>query len=372
MPSDTLFDLNSLLRPISEHQPSGPDMLLTEEFDQIQRARQQEDASLDQGEWVTDRKEADLPLVVRRCTELLRERTKDLRLSIWLTDAAGSLYGLQGIVQGYRLLDALCNTFWDTIHPEPEDGEMDSRIGNITWLLSRTSELARVAPLLQSGSGTVSLQAWQGAVALDQAIRRSPSDADELARGKATLEDLERIKSQASTHQLRALAAQLAQAQAAILDFETTMLTRLGDDAPSFSAVKDTFADLQHLAQRFANEAHISLDLESSGNQPEPRPPSSAPVIAPLKAAHEHSGAPAVRGPIQTRADAIEQLEQVARFFGRTEPSSPAAYMAQKAATWARLPLHEWLKHVVKSDDELAQLEEMLGVTRNARVEREG
>jgi len=46
--------------------------------------------------------------------------------------------------------------------------------------------------------------------------------------------------------------------------------------------------------------------------------------------------------------------------------------MAQKAARWARLPLHEWLKHVIKNDDELAQLEEMLGVSSHARVNNNG
>ncbi|KAF1022031.1 MAG: hypothetical protein GAK30_01371 [Paracidovorax wautersii] len=363
MSSDTLFDLNALLQPIAGEQPSGPDMLLTTAFDDIQNARRQEDASLDQGEWVADRKEADLPFVIRRCTELLRDQTKDLRLAIWLTDAAGGLRGLHGLAEGYRLLDALTAAFWDTIHPQPEDGDMDSRIGNIGWLLTRTIDLVRHAPLLQVGTNSISLLAWQSAVALDQSVRRHPSDADDLVRGKVTLDDLERIRSQAPASQLRALAERLANFQSAIQGFESTLVSRMGDDAPSFGAVRDALADLQHLARRFGAEP-----AETSATTTADAPAQvSAPTMAPLA---DTIAAPGRRG-IQTRADAIELLQQVAQFFERTEPSSPAAYMAQKAATWAQLPLHEWLKHVVKSDDELSQLEEMLGVTRHARVERD-
>ena len=53
----------------------------------------------------------------------------------------------------------------------------------------------------------------------------------------------------------------------------------------------------------------------------------------------------------------------VAEFFRRTEPHSPVAYLADKAAMWGEQPLHVWLRGVVKDDAVCAQLEEMLGVT---------
>ena len=96
-------------------------MPLSTEFDEIQSALQQEDPSLDQGEWITARKEADLPFVTRRCIQLLQEQTKDLRLAIWLTDAVASQHGLPGLTQGYALLDALAARYGDSLHPQPED-----------------------------------------------------------------------------------------------------------------------------------------------------------------------------------------------------------------------------------------------------------
>jgi type VI secretion system protein ImpA len=52
----------------------------------------------------------------------------------------------------------------------------------------------------------------------------------------------------------------------------------------------------------------------------------------------------------------------VAAFFRATEPHSPVAYLADKAARWGEMPLHAWLRAVVKDEAALAQLEEMLGV----------
>ncbi|HEV7816579.1 MAG TPA: type VI secretion system protein TssA, partial [Janthinobacterium sp.] len=66
-------------------------------------------------------------------------------------------------------------------------------------------------------------------------------------------------------------------------------------------------------------------------------------------------------GPLQSRAQALSQLRQVADFFRRTEPHSPVAYLAEKAANWGELPLHLWLRSVVKDAAAIAQLEELLG-----------
>jgi type VI secretion system protein ImpA len=70
----------------------------------------------------------------------------------------------------------------------------------------------------------------------------------------------------------------------------------------------------------------------------------------------------AAGGPPQGRAQALAQLRAVAEFFRRTEPHSPVAYLADKAANWGEQPLHVWLRGVVKDEAVFAQLEEMLGV----------
>ena len=69
-----------------------------------------------------------------------------------------------------------------------------------------------------------------------------------------------------------------------------------------------------------------------------------------------------VAGALQTRAQALAQLRAVAEYFRHTEPHSPVAYLAERAATWGEQSLHVWLRGVVKDPAVCAQLEEMLGV----------
>jgi type VI secretion system protein ImpA len=41
------------------------------------------------------------------------------------------------------------------------------------------------------------------------------------------------------------------------------------------------------------------------------------------------------------------------------------AYLAEKAARWGEMPLHVWLRRVIKDEAMLNQLEEMLDVDQN-------
>ena len=65
---------------------------------------------------------------------------------------------------------------------------------------------------------------------------------------------------------------------------------------------------------------------------------------------------------IRIGADPLAQLRAVAEFFRRTEPHSPVAYLADKAAHWGEQPLHVWLRALVKDETAVARIEEMLGV----------
>ena len=67
-------------------------------------------------------------------------------------------------------------------------------------------------------------------------------------------------------------------------------------------------------------------------------------------------------GTLQNRTQALAQLRSVADFFRQTEPHSPVAYLADKAAHWGEMSLHSWLSTVIKDPGLLAHLEELLGL----------
>ena len=86
------------------------------------------------------------------------------------------------------------------------------------------------------------------------------------------------------------------------------------------------------------------------------------PNVQALKASAQSQSASGFAGTINSREQALSQLRKIAEFFRATEPHSPVAYLADKAAGWGDLPLHSWLKTVVKDPNSLLFVEEMLGV----------
>src|ERR1700720_2345457 len=99
MPTAPLV-VDELLDPISPDQPAGVDLRWTPEWDRIKEARRSDDG-LDSGKWIKkERKVADWRLVQELARAMLRERTKDLQLAMWLTEANIKLQGFPGLRDG--------------------------------------------------------------------------------------------------------------------------------------------------------------------------------------------------------------------------------------------------------------------------------
>ena len=379
--------INDLLQPISEASPTGEDLVFSAEFDIIREARRQDDPHLDQGEWVIDRKEADWPLVQRLTTELLMSRSKDLRLAGWLTEAWAKLRGFEGLRDGLRITEGLCRTYWHTVHPMADDGDLALRVGNLSWLLDRSRQLMRELPLTQSEGGRYGAAMWDSASQLANAVRRNPGNANELTQGKLTLDQFDAARRDTPPAFYSSLEINLDECAQALAALEQTVNAALGDEGPAFSGARDGLSAVTELARRFAREAGLvprsdaqreaaatTSGLDGMGSvqlgggaanaarteRVEPTVVLPAPETAAGAAAV--MPAPAVPAGLQTRDQALAQLREVADFFSRTEPHSPVAYLADKAASWGEMSLHLWLRTVLKNEETLAGVEELLGV----------
>jgi type VI secretion system protein ImpA len=297
-----MFSIAQLLLPISEAKVCGEDLSFSSEVDAISRARTYDDPTLDQGEWVAELKEADWQFVGSRCAGMIESKTKDMRLAAWLAEAHAKTRGLRGLGDGYAVLTGLCEHYWDGLHPLAEDGDYEQRIGNLYWLLTRTPPLLREIAL----AGNAALL----------------PDAQYCL---AMLDELERVVDR-----------------------------RLGAEGPGFSAAKDA---LQSVIRGIAPVGGVVLGTIGA--------------IGAIGTSGTMSGIGAIGGgqppatalgeQLQHRAQALAQLRVVADFFRRTEPHSPVAYLADKAASWGDIPLHVWLRAVIKDPGAIAGVEELLG-----------
>jgi len=319
-------DMEALLAPISAGQPCGEDLAFSPEFDAISRAREADDPSIDQGAWVTNLKEADWKFVAKRCAELIETRSKDLQLAVWLAEASARTVGLAGLAYGLRLLAALCERFWDGLHPLPDEDGQERRVGNLAWIAARIAPLVKEVPLADG----VTMLAREAA----------------RARGAEGMAELETAWARVTPQARQALADAAQDCLAALQELERVADARLGADGPGFGAGSAALRDL--------------IDMV--------KPPLAAVAPPPGLAMTAHgTGLRLLDGPLHSREQALAQLRGVAEFFRRTEPHSPVAYLAEKAARWGEQPLHAWLRSVIKDDTSLARLEELLGIESETR-----
>ncbi len=338
----------TLLNPISEASPCGEDLSFSTEFDAIIEFQREDDATLDQGEWVTELKTADWSAVQVHCTELLTNRSKDLRLMMWLTEARAMNAGYAGLHEGLEACIVLCERYWAHLHPLPDGTDQGERSGNIAWLINRIVTLTTLCPVTQGRSGAYNLRQLQRAKALQNTPDRPALDSVTLDKFTKALKDTPRDFVKGTLTTLEGCLQALARLQVLIDDF-------LGDGGPSFVPAREALDQAYHEVQRLAREVGI-LQAE--------KPPSAADVQGSDQAVDDQqsTAAAARSGPLRTPEQALAQLREVAAFFRETQPHSPVAYLAEKAAQWGEMPLHEWLRAVIKDGGTLAGLEEALGV----------
>lgn len=352
------MNLEALLAPLSGPSPCGEDMTFSAEFDQIAELRREDDPTLDQGEWVTTLKVADWPGVVNTTRQLLSERTKDLRLAMWLTEGLMQTQGLPGLSQGLAVCLGLTERHWHDLHPLPDDGDQSQRAGNVAWLLQRMVQLLPTLPMTRGRQGgRHDLRAWQ------QAQRPTGTDAQ---GERLTVDQFMRALRDTPREWLAEQLAGARAAQDSLRAWQDQIDQQLGDDGPSFVPAKEAVAAWLDEFARLARDMGVGVEGELAQ---QPGQDTSSTSATHDDSAHtggsmSGQGAPAggARGPVQTRAQALQQLREVSAFFKRTEPHSPVAYLADKAVAWAEMPLHEWLRRVVKDQGSMSHLQELLGI----------
>jgi type VI secretion system protein ImpA len=354
------MSLDALIARLEGDAPCGADLSFSAEFDTIQALRREDDPTLDQGEWRTELKTADWPGVERLCAELLTRRTKDLRVAGWWAEASTRLRGFAGLGEGLALCTALLRDLWDGVHPQADDGDQEQRIGTLRWLISRVEELAGQAAVVRIGRRTL------GLVDVEMARQRAQAGAapaGEPAGGEPlpTLEAIQRAVAAGGAAPFEALLGEARAAQAALAELEAVVDARLGRDGPAFGPARKALEDALDRLARLGRAAGLNLSRDATagvGDQAGERSGEGSGGEQPGRA----GAAGGAHGPLASRAQALQQLREVAEFFRRTEPHSPVAYLADKAARWGDMPLHAWLRTVVKDGASLSQLEEMLGI----------
>jgi type VI secretion system protein ImpA len=282
MPTAPLYT-DDFLEPVSTEQPVGSDLRWTAEWDRIKEARRADD-DLDSGKWVKkERKTADWRMVEELASSMLRNRSKDLQLALWLTEAGMQLHGFPGLRDGIRLTRELLARYWDNgLYPPLEDGPED-RAGPFEWLNNKLVDSITAIPITVRSDGGPDYSLIDLRDARRVGSEASCKDADgeidtarkraydaALAQGHISLEMFDRAVAASKRALYEELNSDFGQTLEEFKALEKTIDEKFGDVAPNLSACRTALNDIREELSAILEKKRLE-EPDTSG--PERREP---------------------------------------------------------------------------------------------------
>jgi type VI secretion system protein ImpA len=356
---DFLFDLGKLLIPVSSENPSGESLRYDALYDQIREGRREDDPVEERGVWSMSLKKADWAVVERLCLQALAERSKDLQIAAWLLEAWLRLYGLAGLREGFRLLNALCQDFWETIHPLPEDGDLEYRVAPFEWANDKITVVLKMIPVTNPQGDNPHPYSWA-----DWETACRPVGAPQTYRGKPmnvklTQEEFQESVTLTSAGDLKLLLELTDGAIHSLKILTATLDEKCGEHSPGLGKVSASLNSIRGLlytsyTQRPESNPALPEKIIEIEDLPMPVDPS---LQTPEEAIE--SGALST-GPIRNRAEAYRRLSEAADYLTKTEPHSPVPYLVKRAIGWGSMNLQDLLPELVRNNSELSEIYRLL------------
>lgn len=309
--------LETLLAPLSDEAPCGPDLEYDAEFMALDRAAASR-AERIVGDSVLAAEEPDWDKVRDLALSLL-QRSRDLRAAVHLTSAWTRLRGLEGCSDGLALVHGLLERHWSAVHPQldaEDDDDPTTRVNALLALADGQGALGhlRLTAFVQSPRlGRFSLRD----------LRIAQGTLKLTGAGDAPVPSLTEIEAcclDCPLEQLQAAAMATRQALTVARAIDGLLGEQLGTAAPDLKpllgdlAELDRFLQPQWLARSGTDAALSAVDGDAAAE---------AGIAATRPAA--------VAGRIETPEDVRRRLDEICEYYARAEPSSPVPMLLRRA-----------------------------------------
>ena len=166
------LDLAALTAPIPGDNPAGGRVPFTLR-QKLESARKEFEPNPEDPSASPIPKKPDWSMIIKIGSETLTETSKDLETALRMTEALAKQHKFRGLREGLRLLTALVENCWDSLHPipDPADGEgPEIRAERFNWIGdldagARFPHAVREISFLRIGNRAVSLREQQEASA---------------------------------------------------------------------------------------------------------------------------------------------------------------------------------------------------------------
>ena len=300
---DFALDVDALLKPLAGATPSGDNLGYDPQFVAMEQAGSGKPET-QYGDKVFAGEPPDWVAVCEHAMAMA-QRTRDLRVAVWLVRGGARMNGLAGAEQGLRLVRGLLEGLWDSVHPQLDASDGDDPTMRLNALAPLAAPEAALADLRAASiapvRGSLSVRDLELGLGLSAAAAGEtvPTEAGVLQ----ALQDL--LAKHPQVADAAASARRSADAVAALL------VDRVGhEQAPDLGPLTDLLKALVGAIARAQGVEESAAGVEGS-----------APGV----------GGAAAAGSIRTRADAVRELERVCDWLERNEPSNPAPLLIRRA-----------------------------------------
>jgi type VI secretion system protein ImpA len=260
------IDIDAILTPIPGDNPAGEDLRYAPLYDEIKEARRADEEDLNQGEWKRELKRADWGKVVSVALTALVERTKDLQIAVWLTEALTVTEGYAGLAAGLEILNGLLANFWEHAYPPIEDDDLDYRAAPIEFLDDRLWLAIKQVPITEPRkTAGYSWLKWEEArdVGSEAGLRNADGVIEEkkrkareekLADGKLKPEDFDIAVALSSEAFYQSLTEDLSNCEEQLTILVNQLDEKFGRKAPSISNFQSAVADCRQTLKRILDK----------------------------------------------------------------------------------------------------------------------
>ncbi len=356
-----MSEVEPLLDPISDDQPTGPNLrneLEDQTFTRLGEMTTTVGGAMAETE--DDIVEADWSGVVGLCTAALAEKTKDLELITALAEGWARTKGITAVPWGIELMLRSLQNFWAEIHPGFDDDDdeiiLPIRARWLNWMDAPTGFIQAVkqSPIVSSQGGAV--YTWRDHensdlledVTLSAERRQELLDTGVISAAQWQ-SALGTLGPDALTDIVEALDSAFTLTQSLRTYCENPFAEDEDVDPPAFYKLLDVLETMRDYFSALAGGGNGDSADDADGIQAGGGAVSAA-------------GAAGGGGPLVSRRDALKQLQEVGDFFRRTEPHSPISYLIARAVKWGSMPLDQLLKDVVRNDEVIEHVWETLGL----------
>ena len=328
---------NDLLNPISPEKPSGDNLRYDPVYDKIKEARREDDEI--NAAYTGERKLADWPLVIRLISEVLATKSKDLQLVAWLAEAMLKREGPAGLREALDLARGFLETFWDTLYPEIDEGDLEPRAAPLQWIGDGETMLkaVRLTPIT---AGKMNAIQWrqsrtvptEEAAAALHATREQREGA--LAEGKIAPEVADKDFNETTkqfffTREKEFDAALESLKQLSKICDEK--FEEMGHERPSFMTVQKEIEDVRSVVHSFLTKKR---ETDPDPVEPDAQAPDSGGAVSTGAGA---APARVVVAELSSWEGAVAQTVATAKYMRQQNPYNPASFLMLRGLRWGEL-----------------------------------